>query len=99
MTTSERFVTQFLTYLSPDSAPPKSVIFRISAARCLSAASSRKPEKSLTLGDLSAIGVPFSLVPFLVDSAASLAAGYETYAFGIFGQAKEMNNLSAKFRT
>ncbi|MBV1961166.1 MAG: hypothetical protein KUG52_04180, partial [Immundisolibacteraceae bacterium] len=51
-------------YLSPDSARPKSVIFRVSAARCLSVASSRKPEKSPPLGDESAIGVSFSLVRF-----------------------------------
>ena len=48
-----------MTYLPLDSAPSKSVIFRISAARCLSVASSRKPEKSLILGDESAIGCLF----------------------------------------
>ena len=48
-----------------------------------------RPEKSTTLGDESAIGVPFSLVRFfLVDSAASLAAADETYAFGVGKQKK-----------
>jgi len=40
-------------------APTKFAVFRISAARCLSAASSRQPEKQWIFWDESDIWVPF----------------------------------------
>ena len=65
MTSSNYSPTPVLTY-SPYNAPTISSFFRSSAARCLSVASSRKPEKKKKLWEISDIGAHFSLVRFFL---------------------------------